>query len=81
MPAYYQLLGREQDEQGITTAHYRSTLHSQGAWNAHEQHMAPATGIMCTELEQFMPRTDMRIGRISLDIWGLIAFGEFSIQT
>jgi hypothetical protein len=36
---------------------------------------------MCTELEQFMPRTDMRIGRISLDIWGLIAFGEFSIQT
>ncbi len=81
MSAYYQLIQRDQDSNGQVTAHYRSTLHAQGAWNTHEQHMAPATGIVCAELEQFMPRSDMRIGRISLDIFGLIAFGDFSIQT
>ena len=25
---------------------FRSTIHAQGAWNEHEQHMAPASGIM-----------------------------------
>lgn len=82
MTAYYQLLQRHQDdEQQQVTTHYHSTLHAQGAWNAHEQHMAPATGILCAELEQFFPRENMRIGRISLDIFGLIAAGEFTIQT
>lgn len=82
MTAYYQLLQRHQDTQKqVTTAYYRSTIHAQGAWNSHEQHMAPATGILCAELEQFFPRENMRIGRISLDIFGLIAAGEFAIQT
>lgn len=43
--------------------------------------MAAATGVLAYELERFMPREDMRIGRISLDIFGLIHFGEFSITT
>lgn len=81
MSSYYQLLQRTVDEQGVVTAHYQSTIHAQGAWNEHEQHMAPATGIICAELEQFSPRDDVRIGRISLDIFGLIAAGEFSIRT
>ncbi|MHA3058839.1 thioesterase family protein [Acinetobacter sp. ANC 4641] len=82
MTAYYQLLQRHQDtEKQVTTAYYCSTIHAQGAWNSHEQHMAPATGILCAELEQFFPRENMRIGRISLDIFGLIAAGEFVIQT
>ncbi|MEK7741156.1 MAG: thioesterase family protein, partial [Pseudomonadota bacterium] len=77
MSAYYQLIQRHIDEQGVVTAHYQSTHHAQGAWNAHEQHMAPATGVICAELEQFSPRNDVRISRISLDILGLIAGGEF----
>lgn len=81
MNAYYQLLSQELKADGSKVSHYRSTLHAQGAWNEHEQHMAPATGIMSYELEHFNPRIDMRIGRISLDIFGLIAFGEFSIST
>ncbi|MFU8927363.1 thioesterase family protein [Acinetobacter puyangensis] len=80
MAAYYQLLNRT-TANGIVTAHYRSTIHSQGAWNPHEQHMASASGIMATELEHFFPRSDMRIGRMSFDIFGLIKFGEFSIST
>lgn len=81
MTAYYQLIQRETDAQGIVTAHYRSTVLAQGAWNEHEQHMAPATGIICAELECYVPREDMRIGRISLDILGLIPAGEFEIVT
>ncbi len=81
MSAYYTLLKREQHADGSCTAYYRCNIHAQGAWNPHEQHMAPATGILCAELEQFMPRDDMRIGRVGLDIFGLIAFGEFSITT
>ena len=43
--------------------------------------MAPATGIICAELDRFLPRQNMRIGRISLDILGLIPAGEFEIVT
>jgi hypothetical protein len=40
MTAYYQLLQRDQDiQKQVTTAYYRSTIHAQGAWNSHEQHM------------------------------------------
>lgn len=81
MTAYYQLIQRETDAQGTVTAHYQSTPLAQGAWNEHEQHMAPATGIICAELDQFYPRDSMRIGRISLDILGLIPAGEFKIVT
>ncbi|WP_353143832.1 thioesterase family protein [Acinetobacter pragensis] len=81
MTAYYQLIRRETDAQGTEEAHYRSTSLAQGAWNEHEQHMAPATGIICAELDRFSLRNDMRIGRISLDILGLIPAGEFKIVT
>ena len=81
MTAYYQLIDRNIHDDGSVTAHYRSTILAQGAWNEHEQHMAPATGIMCAELELFQPRDDVRIGRISLDILGLIPAGEFQIET
>ena len=34
-----------------------------------------------TSLNNFKPRSDMRIGRISLDIFGLIHFGDVSVTT
>lgn len=80
MSAYYQLLHRDilQDK---TIAHYQCNIHAQGAWNDHEQHMAPATGILCAEIEQFFPKSHLQIGRVSLDIFGLIHLDEFSITT
>lgn len=80
MSAYYQLLDRVITEDTVTS-HYRPTLHTQGAWNAHEQHMAAASGVLAAELEQFQPRSDLRIGRISFDIFGLIALNDFSISS
>lgn len=81
MTAYYQLIERTIDDNGVTTTQYKSTPHAQGAWNENEQHMGPATGILCAELEQFNPRDEMRIGRISLDIFGMIHFGDFEVVT
>lgn len=80
MTGYYRLIQKQQDE-GRVIATYESTELAQGAWNPHEQHMAAATGIICEELSTFQPRSDMRIGRISLDILGLIHAGEFTIET
>ena len=69
---YYQDLGG---------GRFRSTIHAQGAWNVHEQHMAPASGIMADALSRHDPRPDMRMARISYEILGLIPGGEFEVTT
>ncbi|MBH0083641.1 thioesterase family protein [Salinibacterium sp. SWN167] len=61
--------------------HFESTIHAQGAWNPHEQHMAPVAGILAHVLEGFEPREGLRIARISYEILGLIPAGEFDIVT
>ncbi|WP_411373433.1 thioesterase family protein [Arthrobacter sp. MPF02] len=69
--AYYQALGG---------GRFRSTIHAQGAWNVHEQHMAPASGLLAEALERHQPRPDMRMARLSYEILGLIPGGEFHID-
>ena len=81
MNYYYKLLRRETTADGVQTAHYKPTENTQGAWNEHEQHMAPATGVICAELEKYQPRENMQIARISLDILGLIHLEDFKITT
>lgn len=81
MSAYYQFLSRQTNPDQSITTHYCSTIHAQGAWSDKEQHMAVATGVITAELEHYNPRPDMNFGRISLDIFGMIHFGEFSITT
>lgn len=81
MSAYYNFIKREQQADGVSVGHYQPTQHAQGAWNEHEQHMAPATGILTAELKIFAPQAHMRIARISLDILGLIPLDDFTITT
>lgn len=81
MQYYYELLHREINKDGSHLAHYRPTENTQGAWNENEQHMAPATGVICAELEKFRPEDHMQIARIGLDIYGMIHLEEFSITT
>ncbi|UXM95529.1 thioesterase family protein [Bartonella sp. HY329] len=81
MTCYYNLLSETTSEDGTRISHFSPTIHAQGAWNKDEQHMAAASGIIARELECFMPRFDMRIGRISFDIWGKISLTDFSITT
>lgn len=81
MTAYYHLIKREEQADGSSVAHYQPTKHAQGAWNEHEQHMAPATGVLTAEISEFSPQDNMRIARVSLDILGLIPLDEFIITT
>ncbi|NLB31664.1 MAG: thioesterase family protein, partial [Alcaligenaceae bacterium] len=81
MSAYYTLLSRQTETDGSVVAHYQANIHCQGAWNTHEQHMAPASGLMSYELELFQPREEMVYGRISYDIMGLIPLKNFTITT
>jgi len=58
---------------------WRPTEHVQGAWNAHEQHMAPVAGLIAHALETHAPRPDLRIGRITYEILGLMPLEETRI--
>jgi hypothetical protein len=62
-PAYYTPLGNEV---------YMPTLHTQGAWNAHEQHMAPVAGLLAHVMESHDPRPDLQLSRVTYEILGLI---------
>ena len=81
MNAYYTLLSRQTEADGSVVAQYQANIHCQGAWNTHEQHMAPASGLMSYELELFQPREEMVYGRISYDIMGLIPLKNFTVTT
>lgn len=81
MASYYHLLERKINEQETVISTYKPSIHAQGAWNTHEQHLAAASGVIAHELEQFFPKSHLRIARISYDILGLIHFDEFTITT
>ncbi|MHA7277107.1 thioesterase family protein [Arthrobacter sp. HLT1-21] len=68
--SYYRSLGESS---------FESTIHAQGAWNPKEQHMAPAAGLLAHCLEQFSPRPDLRMARLSFDILGMIPGGSFDV--
>ncbi len=64
----------------MPTAYYRRldadrfepTVHVQGAWNDHEQHMAPVSGLLAHALERHAPRPGLVMARITYEILGLI---------
>ena len=76
-----ELAGGDFYYQDLGGGRFRSTIHAQGAWNAHEQHMAPASGLLADRLDRHQPRDDMRMARLSYEILGLIPGGEFEIVT
>lgn len=68
--AYYVRLGEHR---------FVSTLHSQGAWQPGEQHLAPASGLVLAEVERRLPN-DKLVSRVSVDVLGVIHSGEFTID-
>ncbi|HET9871236.1 MAG TPA: thioesterase family protein [Propionibacteriaceae bacterium] len=67
--SYYRRLGPQT---------FQPTLHAQGAWQAHEQHMGPVSGVMLHAVEQHLAAgpsagRGLQIARITFDILGLIA--------
>ncbi|HET9818454.1 MAG TPA: thioesterase family protein [Rhodanobacteraceae bacterium] len=63
----------------LGTDRFVSTLHSQGAWQPGEQHLAPASGLVMAEVERRLP-SDKLISRASFDVLGVIHSGEFSVE-
>ena len=51
---------------------YQPTIHVQGAWNDHEQHMGPVSGLMVHAIDQHEPRAEMALARIGFEILGVI---------
>lgn len=56
-----------------------STLHSQGAWQPGEQHLAAASGLVVAEIERRLP-SDKLLSRVSIDVLGVIHSGELTID-
>lgn len=59
---------------------YLPTIHTEGAWNSAEQHMAPASGLLTDAIENCSGRTDLVTSRISFDILGMIHRREVEIS-
>lgn len=68
--AYYMRLGEHR---------FISTLHSQGAWQPGEQHLAPASGLLLAEVERRLPG-DKLVARAAFDVLGVIHSGEFTLD-
>lgn len=58
---------------------FMPTLHAQGAWQEHEQHMAPVAGLLTHCLEQ-AAENDLQIARITFDILGMIPAQESTVE-
>ncbi len=61
--------------------HFFSTLHTQGAWNPHEQHMAPASGLLVHAINTNHPREDVQLSQVTFEILGLIHGGLIEVTT
>ena len=59
---------------------YQPTLNAQGAWNAHEQHMAPMAGLLAHAITRHEPRPELALSRICYEILGLIPALPTTVQ-
>lgn len=60
---------------------YLPTVHTQGAWAADQQHMAPVSGLLTAAIEACQPRDDLMISRVSFDILGVITMDATEVET
>lgn len=60
----------------ISADAYRPTEHVQGAWNDHEQHMAPVAGLITHAVLAHEPSDRWQLARISFEILGLIPLAD-----
>ncbi len=62
---------------------FRSTGHTDGAWQPGEQHMGPVSGIIVHAIERSIAERggdDLQLSRITFEILGMIASGDFEIR-
>ena len=59
---------------------FQPTLHVQGAWNDHEQHMSPVSGLVAHAIDRHHPRPGMILARICYEILGVIPAEPTSVS-
>ncbi len=62
---------------GATT--FVATGHTSGAWSTTEQHVSPLCGLMVHVLEHDLPRSDLVVARVSIDILGVVPVDEVEV--
>ncbi|MEO3937124.1 thioesterase family protein [Dermatophilaceae bacterium Soc4.6] len=58
---------------------YEPSVHVHGAWNDHEQHMAPVSGLLVHAMEEHEPRDDLQLARVTFEILGVIPRGTTEV--
>ena len=68
------------DPDGVSRSVFHPTRHTQGAWRADEQHMAPVGGLVAGELQSHQRREDLRVARLSFEILGTLHAEPFEVS-
>lgn len=58
---------------------FTATRHTGGAWTLDEQHISPTTGLIAHEMERALGDDGLVLGRLSMDIWGVVAVGDVEV--
>src|SRR5271163_4206700 len=70
--AYYEPLG---------PSCYRATAATMSPWDRALQHGGPPTALLATAIEDFEPKADMRIARITVDFLGPMPLSDLEVTT
>lgn len=62
---------------GATT--FAATESTGGAWSTTEQHVSPLCGLLVHVLERDLPRPDLALARVSIDILGVVPVDEVEV--
>lgn len=60
---------------------WRATVHTTGPWDARFQHGGPPSALLGRAIEQCVPRADMFIARLTVDILGAVPVGELELRS
>lgn len=59
---------------------FNATELTSGAWSITEQHISPMGGLVTSEIERVVGADSKVLGRLSLDILGVVVVGEFEVS-
>jgi hypothetical protein len=60
---------------------WRSTVHTTGPWDARFQHGGPPSALLARAIEQYSPREDMLVARMTVDILSAIPVDELELRS
>lgn len=65
----------------LGSGRWRATEHTTGPWDARFQHGGPPSALLAREIERCVPRDDLMVARITVEILGAIPVAELDVTT